>query len=92
LLESSSRSLLDSWAPQRGNRRFATAAAEAAEPVASLTPALLVVAPKREEMDPEEHVELLGVDEARIRLTERAAEVRIFCDVQSYGTCLRFGG
>ena len=75
-LEWSSQNLVDSWIPQLTARRFATAAVEAAEPGTSRTPALLVVAPKREELDPEEDVELLAADEARVELTERAAEVR----------------
>jgi hypothetical protein len=55
----------------------------ATEPVISLTPALRVTAPKREEMDPEEDVELLGVDEARIQLTKRAVEARGFVAFQT---------
>ena len=48
-----------------------------AEPGTSRTAALLVAAPKPEEMESdEEDVELLRPDEARVYLTERAAEVR----------------
>ena len=61
--------------PQPTARRYATAAAEA-EPCTIRTPALLVAAPKREELDPEEDVELLAADDAQVELTERAAEVR----------------
>ena len=57
-------------------RSFATAAGDVAGSGTSRTAALLVAAPKPEEMDPDEEVELLSPDEAHVQLTERAAEVR----------------